>query len=427
MAQRQLCKDEKNDRTAVASDGPTGIVPMENVEASDSVRVVRALGNAGSHATAAPELTKNQKRKQKKRKQKKRAADEFVLVAADDNSEMTDETDLDSLASSHPCVHNLVEDYKQLSADHKQLSAALRGTRLLLRDPSARLLQRVGRGFVARRRAARVLRAAVKIQAASRASLGVARRHALLCSIVSLQSQVRVRQAGAVIYRKQSIAASITIASCARRYLVLTTTVVGKLLSRTRLQAIELECMEEDLERQAAELKKTKERLAAVEKAEAQQAAELEKTTERLAAVEKAEAQQAAELEKTTERLASAKRDIKMTTKMMFCPDLLPQFLTKVIQGEGTSAATLAELFVKNKVKVSVRGSSLGFKVLSHGKENYEKYWAGTITKVLKDGKYEVTFDALGTKNTNSPFIQSIPGKKIRIVEPPKRAPLLDV
>ena len=40
-----------------------------------------------------------------------------------------------------------------LIEEKKQLSAALRGVRLLLRDPSARLLQRVGRGMMGRRRA----------------------------------------------------------------------------------------------------------------------------------------------------------------------------------------------------------------------------------------------------------------------------------
>ncbi|KAH8061402.1 Elongation factor G, domain IV [Aureococcus anophagefferens] len=291
-----LAASGEDDGTAVASDCPTGIVAMEAAEASDSFRLVRALVNAGSHAIAAPELTKKQKRRRARwaaRKQKKqRAADEFVLVAADDNSEATDETDLDSLASSHSCVRTLLEQNRLLVEDKKQLYANVRGMRLLLRDPSARLLQRVGRGFVARRRAARVLRAAVKIQAASRASLKVAQRRALLRSVVSLQSRARVRRACAVLYHLQSVAASTTIASSARRYLVLTTTVVGKLLSRTRLQAIELECMKQDLERlrhskvqQARDLREERnEWLAAVEKTKAQKAAELEKTKERLAA-----------------------------------------------------------------------------------------------------------------------------------------------
>ena len=234
-----LAASGEDDGTAVASDCPTGIVAMEAAEASESFRLVRALVNAGSHAIAAPELTKKQKRRRARKQKKQRAADEFVLVAADDNSEATDETDLDSLASSHSCVRKLIEE-------NKQLYAALRGTRVLFRDPS--LLQRVGRGFVARRRAAGILRAIVKIQAASRASLKVAQRRALLRSVVSLQSRVRVRRACAVLYRARSLAASTKITASARRYLVLTTTVVGKLLSRTRLQAKGMLCMKESIE-----------------------------------------------------------------------------------------------------------------------------------------------------------------------------------
>ena len=235
-----LAASGEDDGTAVASDCPTGIVAMEAAEASESFRLVRALVNAGSHAIAAPELTKKQKRR-RARKQKNRPAADFVFVAADGDSEATDETDLDSLASSHSCVRTLLEQNRLLSAN-------LRGMRLLLRDPSARLLQRVGRGFVARRRAAGILRAIVKIQAASRASLKVAQRRALLRSVVSLQSRVRVRRACAVLYRARSLAASTKITASARRYLVLTTTVVGKLLSRTRLQAKGMLCMKESIE-----------------------------------------------------------------------------------------------------------------------------------------------------------------------------------
>ncbi|KAH8043254.1 hypothetical protein JL721_13165 [Aureococcus anophagefferens] len=280
-----LAASGEDDGTAVASDCPTGIKAMEAAEASESFELVRALVNAGSHAIAAPELTKKQKRR-RARKQKKRPAADFVRVAADGDSETTDETDLDSLASSHSCVRTLLEQNRLLVEDKKQLYANVRGMRLLLRD-----LARLPAG---RPRLRRARRAAPEPSPRSRRRppLKVAQRRALLRSVVSLQSRARVRRACAVLYHLQSVAASTTIASSARRYLVLTTTVVGKLLSRTRLQAIELECMKQDLERlrhskvqQARDLREERnEWLAAVEKTKAQKAAELEKTKERLAA-----------------------------------------------------------------------------------------------------------------------------------------------
>ena len=374
-----LAASGEDDGTAVASDCPTGIVAMEAAEASESFRLVRALVNAGSHAIAAPELTKKQKRRRARwaaRKQKKqRAADEFVLVAADDNSEATDETDLDSLASSHSCVRTLLEQNRLLSAN-------LRGMRLLLRDPSARLLQRVGRGFVARRRAARVLRAAVKIQAASRASLKVAQRRALLRSVVSLQSRARVRRACAVLYHLQSVAASTKITSSARRYLVLTTTVVGKLLSRTRLQALGFWCinlLQKTTELQVTdlrhELQATKDQLQATTK-------ELD-TAAKLIAVHDEEA-------KNTVHAHAVKEP-----NVAKWSELMPRFLLSVINGKATPTAVVAERIINEKFKVEVHGRLIHWSKEELEAKQNEKYHCGTITSVLENGEYRVRFDDL--------------------------------
>ena len=391
-----LAASGEDDGTAVASDCPTGIVAMEAAEASESFRLVRALVNAGSHAIAAPELTKKQKRR-RARKQKKRAADEFVLVAADDNSEATDETDLDSLASSHSCVRTLLEQNRLLSAN-------LRGMRLLLRDPSARLLQRVGRGFVARRRAARVLRAAVKIQAASRASLKVAQRRALLRSVVSLQSRARVRRACAVLYHLQSVAASTKITSSARRYLVLTTTVVGKLLSRTRLQALGFWCinlLQKTTELQVTdlrhELQATKDQLQATTK-------ELD-TAAKLIAVHDEEA-------KNTVHAHAVKEP-----NVAKWSELMPRFLRSVIKnGAATPTAVVAERIINEKFKVAVHGRLIQWSPGALKRKKDEEWHRGTITSVLGRGSYEVQFKSLTDKATGKKTILSFHVSDLRFV-----------
>ena len=389
-----LAASGEDDGTAVASDGPTGIVAMEAAEASESFRLVRALVNAGSHAIAAPELTKKQKRRRARKQKKQRAAD-FVLVAADDNSEATDETDLDSLASSNSCVRTLLEQNRLLSAN-------LRGMRLLLRDPSARLLQRVGRGFVARRRAARVLRAAVKIQAASRASLKVAQRRALLRSVVSLQSRARVRRACAVLYRARSVAASTKIASFARRYLVQTTTVVGKLLSRTRWQAKEslvlngfirqlLKAGETQATDLGHELQATKDQLQATKD-------QLRATTKELDTAAKLIAVHDEEAKNTVHAHAVEEKKVAKWSELM------PRFLLSVINGRATPTAVVAERIINEKFKVEVHGSLINWSMNELEEKKNEKYHRGTITSVLDNGEYSVMFDDL-SKNYKATLI----------------------
>ena len=201
-------------------------------------------------APSAPDastFTKSQLRRQRRKNKKAgraaaRALD-FVLVGSDVAS---DSTDLDSLASTHSCVRALVEE-------NKQLSAGLRGMRLLLRDPSARLVQRVGRGMMGRRRAKCKVAAVVKIQKIVRGLHCVALRRKSLRAFTKLQGRERVRMARRVCHHKRCIRSSIVIGAAWRRYRVLSTTLFGKLLSKTR--------------RLAKELTKANERLAANERA----------------------------------------------------------------------------------------------------------------------------------------------------------------
>ena len=182
-------------------------------------------------APAAPDagtFTKSQLRRQRRRNKKAgraaaRALD-FVLVGNDAASDST--TDLDSLASTHSCVRALIDE-------NKQLSAGLRGMRLLLRDPSARLVQRVGRGMVGRRRAKSRLEAVEKIQA-------MVRRRAKRKFVAAVGIQKIVRGLPCVALRLKCLRASIVIAAAWRRYHVLSATPLGRLLSKTRRLVKEL-------------------------------------------------------------------------------------------------------------------------------------------------------------------------------------------
>ena len=182
-------------------------------------------------APAAPDagtFTKSQLRRQRRRNKKAgRAAArvlDFVLVGNDAASDST--TDLDSLASTHSCVRALVEE-------NRQLSAGLRGMRLLLRDPSARLLQRVGRGMMGRRRAKSRFAAVRKIQA-------MVRRRAKRKFAAAIEIQKIVRGLPCVALRLKCLRASVVIAAALRRYHVLSATPLGRLLSKTRRLAKEL-------------------------------------------------------------------------------------------------------------------------------------------------------------------------------------------
>ena len=168
------------------------------------------------------------------------ASASFILVsngADEDESQQPTQED----------VRNLIDQNQALLDQNKALLAQMRGMRLLLRDPSSRLIQRVARGVAGRRRAAHKLAAAVKIQSAARASLMTALRRNVLDAVVALQAHVRARKATRIVQRVREVAAAVVVATAARRYLALTTTVVGKLLSKTRRQAKALAAKDREL------------------------------------------------------------------------------------------------------------------------------------------------------------------------------------
>jgi hypothetical protein len=133
-------------------------------------------------------------------------------------------------------------------------------------------LQRVGRGMMGRRQAESRLAAVRKIQAlvrrrakckfvaattiqasCARGSPCITLRRKCLRAFTKLQGRERVRMARRVCHHKRCIRSSIVIGAAWRRYRVLSTTLFGKLLSKTR--------------RLAKELTKANERLAANERA----------------------------------------------------------------------------------------------------------------------------------------------------------------
>ena len=212
-------------------------------------------------------FTKSQLRRQKRRNKMAaraaaRALDDFF---GDDAA--SDSTELDSLASTHSCVRALIEENRQLTADLR----GMRGMRLLLRDPS--FLQRVGRGMVGRSRAKSRLAAVrkiqvlvrrrakckfvaiVRLQAWVRASLHASLWRKCRRSLIGLQGRARVRMARKVSHQKRCIRSSIAIAAAWRRYRVLSTTLFGKLLSKTRCLAKKLAKANEILAANERELK----------------------------------------------------------------------------------------------------------------------------------------------------------------------------
>ncbi|KAH8061806.1 tail collar domain protein [Aureococcus anophagefferens] len=155
-----LAPSGRDDGTAAATDVATGISSMETVAAAgESVRLVTALVNAGSHA-----LSKSQKRRQARKKKK---AESFVVVGDDDADATSDvTTDLESLASTHACVQQLIDEKRalaeQLGAISEQNRAFARRMRVLHVDPN--ILRRVARGWLGRVRAARKLAAITAIR-----------------------------------------------------------------------------------------------------------------------------------------------------------------------------------------------------------------------------------------------------------------------
>ena len=238
-------------------------------------------------------FTKSQLRRQRRRNKKAaraaaRALD-FVLVGDDAASDST--TDLDSLASTHSCVRALVEE-------NRQLSAGLRGMRLLLRDPSARLVQRVSRGMMGRRRAKSRFAAVRKIQA-------MVRRRAKRKFAAAVEIQKIVRGLPCVALRLKCLRASVVIAAALRRYHVLSATPLGRLLSKTR--------------RLAKELSETKVALAAEEKKK-DMLQRLDETQAKLIAIVKQERDEAqTKLAAANEQLAANERELKNAVHATLC------------------------------------------------------------------------------------------------------------
>ena len=355
-----LAPSGRDDGTAVATDAATGICSMETVAAAgESVRLVTALVNAGSHA-----LSKTQKRRQARKKKK---SESFVFVGGDDADAASDATtDLESLASTHACVQQLVDENRALS---EQLGAFARRMRVLHVDPE--ILRRVARGWLARVRAARKFAAVMTVLTAARAAL--ARR---------LLARLRLRRASAVVLQAR-----------ARGGVCRATTLVGKLLHKTR--------------RLAAALASTK--------------AELASTKSKLSTRD-------AELATAKGEIATMERELKSAVHASLCPATTATLavpvegasvLSRLVSAVtfGFKSAQSVEASVAKEMTKDLKVEICGKEIWSDEKK-YEKYWSGTITEVLADGAYKVAMDTLttGSGKDKKRYFCTVPASKMRFV-----------
>ena len=330
---------------------------------------------------------RHQKRKNKKAARAAARALDFVLVGDDAASDST--TDLDSLASTHSCVRALIDE-------NKQLSAGLRGMRLLLRDPSARLVQRVSRGMMGRRRAKCKVAAVVKIQKIVRGLPCVALWRKSLRAVTKLQGRERIRIARRVCHHKRSIKASIVIGAAWRRYHVLSTTLFGKLLSKTQA-AVRLE-----------------KELTIVKK-------------------EKDEAQ--TKLTEANELLAANERELKNAVHATLCANLEPK--ATVVEGASPLMKNLSKFLqafknlrcdadmwnlqpaVAQLITKDLKIEVCGHNVCAH--ENWKdikKWHRAFIKEVRQNGKFKVQFETLTgtTDGVTTPWTKVLTAEQFRIL-----------
>ena len=335
-------------------------------------------------------FTKSQLRRQKR---KNKMAARAAARALDDffgDDAASDSTELDSLASTHSCVRALIEENRQLTADLR----GMRGMRLLLRDPS--FLQRVGRGMVGRSRAKSRLAAVrkiqvlvrrrakckfvaiVRLQAWVRASLHASLWRKCRRSLVGLQGRARVRKARAICQRKCEIKAAVGIGAAWRRYHVLSTTLFGKLLSRSRAAM--------RLEKELTIVKKEKDE-AQTKLTEAER--ELKNAVHATLCANPPEAAV----------VKGASTFMKALSKLS-----LSKFLHELKNYRDISSLPAVAQLITKDLKVEVKGDEEGInwnwteKAVKDGLPSESH--AATITAVRDDGQYEVEFDHIcsGTK-----------------------------
>ena len=351
-------------------------------------------------------FTKSQLRRQK-RKNKKAAraaarALDFVLVG--DDAASVSSTDLDSLASTHSCVRALIDE-------NKQLSAGLRGMRLLLRDPSARLLQRVGRGMMGRRRAKLRFAAVRKIQA-------MVRRWTKCEFVAAVEIQKIVRGLPCVALRLKCLRASVVIAAAWRRYHVLSATPLGRLLSKTR--------------RLVKELSETKVALVASRRHHEDTRQRLEKELT-IVKREKDEAQ--TKLTEANEQLAVNENSLKNAVHATLCANppentgakgaspflkSWSKFVHELwnLGCENHDIYNLCfhpalEQLITKGLKVEVTGNN----VCNHENWRNDKDWhPGFIKEVRQNGKFEVEFDRLTLPGVKTPWTKVLTAVQFRIL-----------
>jgi len=184
-------------------------------------------------------------------------------------------------------------------------------------------------------------------------------RRDVLDAVVALQAHVRARKATRVVQHVREVAAAVLVAAAARRYLALTTNVVGKLLSKTRRQAKALAAKDR-------ELAKTKVTLRS------------EVNDYRMQVKDKD-----IELAKAKELIATREKELETAVHATLCDE---------------------------KLEVEVHGSVIHLREDEKQKGSHRKYHRGIITKILANGRYEIDFDHLDYVR------RSYPATAVRIV-----------
>ena len=447
-ANQCLAPSGRDDGTAVATDELTLIRSMEAATATDdgSFHLVNALVNAGSEPGCASKHNRARKRRLARKKEKTHTAlSDFVMLDSETNSVVEEDdstTDVDSLASAHSCVKRLVEENSELRAKlaHRERSEhAMRGgMRLLLRETFSLLVQKIARGAAARRATARKIAAVIVLQSYARSALCLRQRRFALRCVVQLQTRARICAARTALTEERAAAAAVVIQSVARRYLVLTTTALGKHLAKHRRLAVQHERTQEQLielhertNKQLIELhERTKEELKLAITLRLNECSAHERTNKQLEVTKATLSNTQTFLfnecsahERTNKQLEVTKDTLSYTQGNLS----YTQVKLSKIEIELNSMSKAVKNFLNKGRDVMVAGSALGFR--ADDIANHNKHWKGKIAEVLEGGKFRIMMSELvESANKGIPFTMVVSADRfVSYVDRPQLASIIVV
>ena len=328
----------------------------------------------------------------------------------------TEKAQLATLAATHPCVRQLLSRVDNMERTFRRWN----------REPAARDAQRLTRGFLGRRKAVRVhnarLRwAAVTIQKLARKRIATALRVRSLAAAILLQRVARKSEAqryfskirAGTIYLQacarmwaatrelsEWVKATTVIASVSRRYHVLTTTSIGKMLSRVRLMKLKME-------QEIFELNFEKECLKLDLESKEQKLADAEK----LAHVGLKQILIACNLEK--QRLSFENVPEASVRETFTLSDMIKHAVQKIT---CDSPPPVIATEVPTQLRVEVSGAEPEFSWTENFKHWKKQMHRGVITKLLPGGKCEVLFDNVLQSDTKEKTKKQFDVAKVQLV-----------